>query len=71
MEIQIDQIQSGGRHIYTVTVPYSDCRCLTVEVELTEKQTSEGHEHMRLAALAAADSALEKARANLQHEIDP
>ena len=71
MEIRVSRIQSGGRHIYTVAVPYSHCRCLTVDVELTEKQTSEGCEHIRSAALAAAVSALEKARANLQHEIDP
>ncbi len=71
METRINRIQSGGRHIYAVTVPYSDRQCLTVEVELTEKQTSEGHEHIRPAALAAADSALKKARDNLQREIDP
>ena len=71
METRVSRIQGGGRHSYAVTVPYSDRQCLTVEVELTEKQTSEGHERIRPAALAAAVSALEKARAHLQHEIDP
>ena len=71
MEIRVSRIQSGGRHIYAVPDPYLERRCLTVEVELTEKQTSEGREYIRPAALAAAVSALENARANLQHEIDP
>ena len=38
MEIGISRIQSGGRHIYNVTVPYSDRGRLTMQVELTEKK---------------------------------
>ena len=70
MEIDISRILSGGRHIYAVTVSYSDRGCVTMHVELTEKETSEGPELIRSAALGAAVSVLEKALVNLRREID-
>ena len=70
-EIRLCRVQSGGRHIYEIRIPYGDRRYLEIEVEVHEEETSEGPEGTKSVELTAAVPVLEEALLCVKQEVGP